>query len=62
MFWSHTTRELPFRPVHNTVFLVMQNEAGAKKWPATDAFEQDVLNTYGELAKDVKENALASRT
>jgi len=40
----------------------MQNEAGAKKWSATDAFEQDVLNTYAELAKDVKENALASRT
>ena len=51
--FQHTLRDAPFKPVHETVVFIIQNEAGAVKWPATDAVEADLRATWKELATTV---------
>jgi hypothetical protein len=56
--FQHTLRDTLFKPVHNTLVLVMQNEAGSRKWPVTDDVEKRILATWAACAEGVRDNPL----
>jgi hypothetical protein len=59
--FQHTLRDTPFKPVHNTLFLFLQNDAGAEKWPVTDDVAKEILSSYEALAETVRDNPLFTR-
>ena len=56
--FQHTLRDTLFKPVHNTLVLVMQNDAGSHKWPVTDDVERKILATWAKCAEGVRDNPL----
>lgn len=59
--FQHCLRDSYFKPVHNTLCVVMQNEAGAKKWPCNDEVEKKILGVWADVARDIKDNPLFKR-
>ena len=56
--FQHCLRESYFKPVHNTLVVIMQNNAGAVKWPATEEVERIILRQWATVAENVQENPL----
>lgn len=56
--FQHCLRVLPFRPVHDTLTFVLQNDAGAAKWPADDARTARLLEVHKKTTDGVPENPL----
>lgn len=54
--FQHTYRSPMFRTPNPTMIMIMQNLAGAQKWPVTDAIVRDLIAQWAEAAKDVPEN------
>ena len=58
--FQHCLRDSFFKPVHDTLALIMQNDAGAAKWPATPAVERAVLDAWADVARDIADNSFYS--
>jgi phosphorylated CTD-interacting factor 1 len=56
--FQHTLRDTLFKPVHNTLVLVLQNDAGSRKWPVSDEVERKILAPWAACAEGVRENPL----
>jgi hypothetical protein len=56
--FQFSTRMPVFKPVHDTVVYVVQNAAGAAKWPFTDEIEAELLSVCAETAEGVADNQI----
>eukprot|EP00760_Papus_ankaliazontas_P007619 PhM_4_TR13411/c0_g1_i1/m.81795/K17584/PCIF1; phosphorylated CTD-interacting factor 1 len=60
--FQHCLRDSYFKPVHNTLVVIMQNDAGAKKWPASEEVEKRILSVWASVAHNIQDNPLFTST
>ena len=56
--FQHCTREKKFKPVHDTLVVVMQNEPGSSKWPVDDVFERRLREVWVAETHGISANPL----